>query len=346
MPKLNRIIPLVGADPELFLRDPVTKSLVSAHTLVPGNKITPFKVERGAIQVDGAAAEFNIDPTNDSLEFVTNIQAVMAQLAGYTKGLEFVLDPAVTFEPTYFSSLPDEVRELGCNPDFNAWTGLVNDPPDGNSTTMRSASGHIHVGFTKNRDPLDENHFEDCRTVARELDYTLGIWSLLWDKDPTRRQLYGKAGAFRPKPYGVEYRTLSNVWLRSSTLQRWIFHSVQATIEGLQNRNKSLHEQFGEFARDVIDGNKLDWNTTSTGQQVIAQTGLMMPDLRELNAYGKPKPISKTKTPEEKLKEALRDSAAKMKADPNFYKLNATKARQTKKASVVSQVFENTTWDN
>lgn len=51
---------LVGADPELF----VSKAgvILSAFGLVGGTKKVPQKVERGAVQVDGMALEFNIDP--------------------------------------------------------------------------------------------------------------------------------------------------------------------------------------------------------------------------------------------------------------------------------------------
>ena len=50
------------------------------------------------------------------------------------------------------------------------------------------------------------------------------------DRDPLRRELYGKAGAFRPKPYGVEYRTPSNIWIRSRDMRRCIFDLVQIAI--------------------------------------------------------------------------------------------------------------------
>jgi hypothetical protein len=46
----------------------------------------------------------------------------------------------------------------------------------------------------------------------------LGLWSVINDPDTRRRQLYGKAGAIRFKPYGIEYRTLSNFWLADPKL--------------------------------------------------------------------------------------------------------------------------------
>ena len=59
---------LFGADPELFVkRDGEFKS---GHGLIEGGKENPYPVERGAVQVDGMALEFNIDPAADEDNFV------------------------------------------------------------------------------------------------------------------------------------------------------------------------------------------------------------------------------------------------------------------------------------
>ena len=51
---------LVGCDPEVFVAK--GGKFISAHGMIPGTKKAPHKVERGAVQVDGMALEFNIDP--------------------------------------------------------------------------------------------------------------------------------------------------------------------------------------------------------------------------------------------------------------------------------------------
>jgi hypothetical protein len=43
--------------------------------------------------------------------------------------------------------------------------------------------------------------------------------------------LYGKAGAFRPKPYGAEYRTLSSFWIFSEPLREWAYRGIQRAVE-------------------------------------------------------------------------------------------------------------------
>ena len=117
---------------------------------------------------------------------------------------------------------PDEAKILGCEPDYNAYTGDLNQPPNAN-TRMRTCAGHIHIGWTEGKDPLEQIHFEDCRRITQALDNSLYIFSHLWDTDTKRRQLYGRPGAFRPKPYGVEYRVLSNAWLKDKTLIDFVF---------------------------------------------------------------------------------------------------------------------------
>ncbi len=44
-------------------------------------------------------------------------------------------------------------------------------------------------------------------------DLFLGLPSAGADKQGKRRELYGKAGRYRPTSYGIEYRVLSNYWL-------------------------------------------------------------------------------------------------------------------------------------
>lgn len=220
---------LIGADPELFLRDVKTKQFVSAHNIYPGTKLQPHKVnERVSIQVDGVAAEFNIKPADNPTDFVKSNQAALSILGNWKgiDGMELVIEPKAVFERGYWDRLPDDPKELGCNPDWNAWTGQVNPKPDAQATTMRTASGHIHVGWTNDEDPFDPVHFGDCRIVAKQMDYYLGMFSLMWDDDNDRRSLYGKAGAFRPKPYGMEYRTMSNRWLQSPGLMNWVWSAA------------------------------------------------------------------------------------------------------------------------
>lgn len=252
----------IGCDPEAFIRDKRTGKIVSAHDLLPGTKEKPFKVDGGAIQVDGTAAEFNILPAQTSTAFSKYINMVLGQLRQRLgDNYELVFEPVARFDKEYFDKLPPSATELGCNPDFNAWTNTVNPPPDasGDMYGVRTASGHIHIGWTKDQDPTDPSHIADCNLVAQNLDYYLGLPSLMWDRDPTRRNLYGKAGAVRYKPYGVEYRTMSNAWLRSEDLIRYVWNSGYRAVNALFQNQKPLGEVLGNKAQEIIDGNQQWW---------------------------------------------------------------------------------------
>lgn len=236
----------IGADPELFVKGISSGQFISSHNLVPGTKEKPFKVEKGAIQVDGTALEFNIDPADDYESFQDNLSTVMSQLIGYVHEanpkLEVVISPTARYDKKYFDSIPKESLVSGCDPDFDAYTGNVNTPPDTGDEPIRVAGGHIHVGFTNDMDLMDASHFEDCRAATRQLDAILFLPSLLWDRDTTRRRLYGKPGNFRPKSYGVEYRSLSNKWLASPKITRWIFDSIQEGMLMLEHGDSILNE--------------------------------------------------------------------------------------------------------
>ncbi len=250
---------LVGADPELFMKNPNTNAFVSAHDRVPGTKYEPFKVPNGAIQVDGTALEFNIDPAHSVEEFVANIKSVKQTLESYVPGFNVVAEPVALYDADYWVfEVTAEAKTLGCDPDFNGWTEEQNPPPNAGDKPFRTASGHVHIGWTKDEDVFDKDHYLLCCKMARQMDYYLGIYSLLWDQDDTRRNLYGKAGAFRPKPYGVEYRVLSNRWLDNDKLMAWVYNAVQAGVKQGFEGNWA-EDEFGQLAQHIINNNVTDW---------------------------------------------------------------------------------------
>jgi hypothetical protein len=75
----------------------------------------------------------------------------------------------------------------------------------------------------------------DCVALVKQLDSVLYPASLMWDMDNDRRKMYGQPGAFRVKPYGVEYRVLSNAWLRNKLVQKWIFDATIRSFELLMD---------------------------------------------------------------------------------------------------------------
>lgn len=252
---------LLGADPELFIKDGKGK-LVSAWDMVPGTKDEPHKVRCGAVQHDGLAAEFNIKPAATERAFKSNLTAVQNQLLALLPANHSLhAIPTAHFGKAFLKKQPVEALELGCDPDYNAYSGEVNPRPDAGEVDFRTGAGHIHIGWCDGVEPLLPAHFEACRFLVKELDARLGVLSLLWDDDKERRILYGKAGCFRPKPYGVEYRTLSNKWLTSPKLVGFVYNMTIDAIrscvtgEGLWhtvfNAQPYINKDNVTFAKDV-----------------------------------------------------------------------------------------------
>lgn len=252
----------IGADPEFFVKK--FGKLVSAHGLIPGNKEKPFKVEKGAVQVDGMALEFNIDPADSYSQFEENMTTVMDNIMGMIPGYEVFVEPVADFGLDYIKSQPKEASELGCSPDFNAYTKEANPRPDVN-TPFRTASGHLHVGWTKDVDINNEGHLDACRSLTKALDLYLGVPSLAWDTDDRRRSLYGAAGAFRPKSYGMEYRVLSNKWITVPYLRALVYSNTMDAIKAtFDNPEVGDTKFFGLSAREIISKQNPDWERSGS----------------------------------------------------------------------------------
>lgn len=229
----------IGCDPELFLKDTEGRPL-SAHDLILGTKKEPYKIGPGAYQVDGIAAEFNTDPV-DSSDFdgfnanvVRMLKEVQKAVQEKNPSARLVVQPVLEFDKAFADSLPEEAKELGCDPDFDAYTLKPNPRPDGDRL-FRTGSGHLHVGWGAGIPVENQEHIEICANFVRMLDATVGMVMTYIDRDPRRRELYGKAGAFRPKPYGVEYRTPSNVWLKHANYREAVFSGIKSAISFMRS---------------------------------------------------------------------------------------------------------------
>lgn len=235
---------LIASDPEVFLKSK-NGHHVPATELIGGDKQHPRETKHGWVQEDGAAAEFNVHPAQTEEEFIRNHLAVLSDLEEIVKvhELEIDISPSVIFNeddlwhPSLFIA--------GCSPDYDAWTDNENIPPAYQSG-LRAAGGHVHISFDA-EDKLDRIR------MVQALDLVLGIPSVILDSDIRRRTLYGKAGAYRPKytrfndAYdGIEYRTLSNFWLKSEDLMAWVFNGVHKAYS-LKDRIN-----FDELGNEII----------------------------------------------------------------------------------------------
>lgn len=233
----------LGSDPEFFLRDS-QGALQSAIGLIPGDKYYPSKLaDVGSILADNIMLEVNPLVSHSLEEFVKNHSSIMAEmeavLSDYGISIDYLSSAVVA--PDELLQHPDAMR-FGCEPDFNAWkNGLTANPSATPETAgnLRSAGGHIHVGFEAGKD------LSIRKQLIKNLDLVLGVPSVIIDSNgDLRKSLYGKAGAFRPKfvidgSYdGAEYRTLSNFWMSSPRLVKWVYSSIQ-----------TLFDNFGDFSQ-------------------------------------------------------------------------------------------------
>jgi len=249
----------VGADPEIFVGK--RNEIISGHALPFGTKEKPRPTKHGSVQVDGLALEVNVKPSKGKFEFIRNCSNVIADLEKLVKEADdemyLIVKPTAYFTKKYLDSLPESAKELGCNPDWNAYTMAENPRPDA-SGDFRTAGGHVHLGWGDGFNPNSLEHIAKCAVVAQQLDYTIGVMSVEFDKDKTRRELYGKAGSFRPKPYGMEYRTLSPVWLLS-TQHISLVHAGCIKALRLLNEDRILDSEFQGLARSIIDEGVSEW---------------------------------------------------------------------------------------
>jgi hypothetical protein len=224
-----------GYDPEQHLFDNEVGKIVSSILVLRQDKLDKIELGDGfSMYSDNMLTECASPPCRSTSDATCQLRTVFLRMQErlgsryelvpqashvYTQDqLVKVENPNVTNPETGKPHVMDPFA-FGCDPNFDAYTERerkVKSPSDG----LRTGSFHIHIGDRNiGNDPLSPLHGMRNKTNAiKMMDIFVGCASIIMDKDPTsptRRQLYGRAGEFRPTDYGIEYRVLGNWFLRS-----------------------------------------------------------------------------------------------------------------------------------
>lgn len=220
--------------------------------LVGGSKEKPRPLaelgEGYSVQEDGIACEFNIPPQDSPADFSAAVgnalRTIESELQGKGFGRSYI--NAVELRPEWTQRHPN-LLQIGCEPDYCAYDKIPAPRVLDMSKigTIRGAGGHVHLGYPVKLCPP--------HIVARFLDCVLAIPTLEDDPQGNRRKFWGVAGLFRPKPYGIEYRTLSNFWIWSGILASHVSAHAIALIYGLQRNMVQWQAFYNSTNWEAVD---------------------------------------------------------------------------------------------
>lgn len=248
----------------------------------------PADISDNKFVIDGVQAELHPRPGmcrallgNDIAQCFRNLDKMMKK-----KGVSADFSQNVEVSQEEMDTLSDKNKVFGCAPSLNAYDGgeskITVDPK---VFRGRSAGGHIHIGnahqiyinnptyreqyraaYELSKNPANpwalawrlEKALKSSDIMVPILDIVVGNTCVLIDRDPSnieRRKVYGKAGEHRIKEYGIEYRTLSNFWLRSYQLMSFVTGLCRFTahlVEQSTENNDYVKALFDTVKRDDI----------------------------------------------------------------------------------------------
>lgn len=240
---------LIGADPEVFFVERKTNLPRSAEGLLGGTKDKPVPMqglpEGFFVQEDNVTAEFNIPPAHTAAEFTKSIFESLKYIKGIAKknNLKLAFVPDLDFPEEQLAT--KHCQTLGCDPDFNIWAQQENPRPKA-PELMRTAAGHIHIGW-------DSPDWDGITLMAKMFDLFVTVPSILVTEPNRRRQLYGKAGACRPKKYGVECRSLDNFWLGKQSWQNTVYMNTLFAVDCINRTPQLFAEVVDDYGALIID---------------------------------------------------------------------------------------------
>lgn len=237
-----------GTDPEAFFQNP-RGFIIGSELVIP----EVLKSKHGEIVRDGVQLEIHVRPEFSREKLAKNIGNAFRTLNNHlykrNDGSKLNLKAVVRVTQGQLNRLSDKSRELGCAPSENIYDEKAAIGVNPKTYKVRSAGGHVHL-------ELPEKLMGEYKRVIRACDVLVGNQAVLFDREPLqalRRRVYGRAGECRPQKYGVEYRTLSNFWLRSDPLVSFVLGMARnavrviATSEGVTRKGEAWNAEKAMF---------------------------------------------------------------------------------------------------
>lgn len=226
----------LGCDPELFIRQ--GRKTLESSVCIPEEGI--YTTGRGSIIRDGVQVELNPLANgcrNIALSHLSHLIHILDEII--PKGSTLDTRQLIKFSKNALKNLSDDAKRFGCGESFNVHTGGVSEIKDDPSVYQyRGAGGHIHLG-------LQDNLFDKRGDIVKCLDILLGNTCVMIDTDKgniERRKNYGRAGEHRLPAHGLEYRTLSNFWLRAPQLASFVFGMARFAVNVVAlNKHEELY---------------------------------------------------------------------------------------------------------
>jgi len=280
--------PILGGDPEFFIINKQRKVLNSDRFFPGKNK--PIKIKpcishtiNGKVKYehklffDGIQAEMAPAPSFCREYLCLNFADIWKRVfRKIGKDHNVVFKPAVRVSKEILDNADPEARRFGCMPDFNAYTLTTNTcEMDASRHLFRYAGGHIHIGasFTINSTveevekhaPIEAGLKHEIELIKNPekhiqliklLDLLVGIPTLSLDNEigsKKRRAKYGKAGCFRPTPYGIEYRTPSCWWLKSPITVSLVYGLARLAWLGMFKKYDFLSTLYKKLETDELE---------------------------------------------------------------------------------------------
>ena len=197
------------------------------------------EVGKPLVIVDGIQAELNPLPDDCRANLAPKIASCFKLIQEkLEEDGELKADFSQTIEvpEEQFKDISDKAKKLGCGGSYNAngnEKSEIKINPD--TYRKRSAGGHIHLG-KGDRGGINiaiANALGNPEKLIPMLDIIVGNTCVLLDRDKgniERRKVYGKAGEYRTPEHGIEYRVLSNFWLRGYPLMSLVMSLARVAV--------------------------------------------------------------------------------------------------------------------